>query len=53
MSGNAAAVLEQPGFRKIHWLERDIAVERRGDGVTILFECDLKKRTVSATNVTS
>ena len=36
MSGNAAAVLEQPGFRKIHWLERDIAVERRGDGVTIL-----------------
>src|SRR5258705_12058958 len=36
MSGNAAAVLKQPGFRKIHWLERDIAVERRGDGVIVL-----------------
>src|SRR6267154_2307484 len=36
MSGNAAAVLEQPGFRKIHWLERDIAVERRPDGVVVL-----------------
>src|SRR4051812_28527530 len=36
MSGNAAAVLKQPGFRKIHWLERDIAVERRDDGVIIL-----------------
>src|SRR5882762_3115794 len=36
MSGNAAAVLTKPGFRKIHWLERDIAVERPGDGVTIL-----------------
>ena len=36
MSGNAAAVLEKPGFRKIGWLERDIAVERRPDGVIIL-----------------
>jgi feruloyl-CoA synthase len=36
MSGNAAAVLTKPAFRKIHWLERDIAVERRPDGVIIL-----------------
>ena len=36
MVGNAAAVLEKPGFRKIDWLERDIAVERRDDGVIIL-----------------
>ena len=36
MSGNAAAVLEQPGFRKIEWLKRDIAVERRSDGVIVL-----------------
>ena len=33
MSGNAAAVLTKPAFRKIEWLERDIAVERRPDGV--------------------
>jgi feruloyl-CoA synthase len=36
MVGSAAAVLKQPGFRKIDWLERDIAVERRPDGVIIL-----------------
>ncbi len=36
MSGNAAAVLTQPAFRKIDWLARDIAVERRPDGVVIL-----------------
>ncbi|MGB8402334.1 AMP-binding protein [Bradyrhizobium sp.] len=36
MSGNAAAVLEKPAFRKIQWLARDIAVERRPDGVIIL-----------------
>src|SRR5207302_459704 len=36
MSGNAAAVLTKPAFRKIEWLERDIAVERRADGVIIL-----------------
>jgi feruloyl-CoA synthase len=36
MSGNAAAVLEKPAFRKIEWLKRDIAVERRGDGTIIL-----------------
>ena len=36
MSGNAAAVLEKPAFRKIHWLERDIAIERRPDGVIVL-----------------
>jgi feruloyl-CoA synthase len=29
-------VLEKPAFRKIEWLERDIAVERRPDGVVIL-----------------
>jgi feruloyl-CoA synthase len=36
MNGNAAAVLTKPGFRKIEWLRRDIAVERRSDGVIIL-----------------
>jgi feruloyl-CoA synthase len=36
MVGSAAAVLEKPGFRKIEWLPRDIAVERRDDGVVIL-----------------
>jgi len=36
MSGNAAAVLTKPAFRKIDWLARDIAVERRPDGVIIL-----------------
>jgi feruloyl-CoA synthase len=36
MSGNAAAVLTKPAFRKIEWLARDIAVERRNDGVIIL-----------------
>src|ERR1700752_4775523 len=36
MSGNAAAVLEKLAFRKIEWLPRDIAVERRPDGVIIL-----------------
>ena len=36
MSGNAAAVLTRPAFRKTEWLKRDIAVERRPDGVIIL-----------------
>jgi feruloyl-CoA synthase len=36
MDGNAATVLTKPAFRKIEWLERDIAVERRGDGVIVL-----------------
>src|SRR5712664_3518149 len=36
MSGNAAAVLTKPAFRRIEWLERDIAVERRPDGVIVL-----------------
>src|ERR1700716_1144595 len=36
MNGNAAAVLTESAFRKIHWLERDIAVERRPDGVIVL-----------------
>src|SRR3954470_21218570 len=36
MSGNAAAVLTKPAFRKIEWLERGIAVERRPDGGIIL-----------------
>jgi feruloyl-CoA synthase len=33
---NAAAVLTKPGFRKIEWLERDIDVARRPDGVVVL-----------------
>jgi feruloyl-CoA synthase len=36
MSGNAAAVLEKPAFRRIDWIKRDIAVERRDDGTIIL-----------------
>jgi feruloyl-CoA synthase len=36
MSGNAAEVLTKPAFRKIEWLKRDIAVERRPDGVIVL-----------------
>ena len=36
MNGNAAAVLTKPAFRKIEWLARDIAVERRPDGVIVL-----------------
>jgi feruloyl-CoA synthase len=36
MSGNAAAAMTQPAFRKIEWLPRDIAVERRPDGTIIL-----------------
>jgi feruloyl-CoA synthase len=36
MNVNAAAVMQQPAFRKIEWLERDIAVERRPDGVIIM-----------------
>jgi feruloyl-CoA synthase len=36
MGGNAAAVLTKPAFRKIEWLERDIAVARRPDGVIML-----------------
>ena len=36
MSGNAAAVLTKPGFRKIEWLKRDIDVARRADGVIVL-----------------
>ena len=36
MSGSAAAVLTKPAFRKIEWLPRDIAVERRPDGVIVL-----------------
>jgi feruloyl-CoA synthase len=36
MSGNAAAVLTRPAFRKIEWLKRDIEVERRPDGVIVL-----------------
>jgi feruloyl-CoA synthase len=33
---SAAVVLRTPPFRKIEWLERDIAVERRPDGVIVL-----------------
>src|SRR5450756_3163893 len=36
MDGTAAAVLGKPAFRKIEWLARDIAVERRPDGVIVL-----------------
>jgi feruloyl-CoA synthase len=36
MSRNAAAVLDKPAFRKIDWLKRDIAVERRDDGTVLL-----------------
>lgn len=36
MNAQAAAVLTQPAFRKIAWLERDIDVERRPDGVIVL-----------------
>src|ERR1700710_1755576 len=36
MSGSAAAVLTKPAFRKIEWLPRDIAIERRPDGVIVL-----------------
>src|SRR5277367_5069795 len=36
MSGNAAVALTKPAFRKIEWLECDIAVERRSDGVIVL-----------------
>jgi feruloyl-CoA synthase len=36
MDGTAATALDKPAFRKIDWLARDIAVERRGDGVIIL-----------------
>src|SRR5258708_26936953 len=43
MSGNAAAVLTKPAFRKIEWLERDIAVERRPDGDIALQPFDLAK----------
>ena len=36
MSSSTAAVLEKPPFRKVNWLPRDIAVERRPDGVIVL-----------------
>lgn len=36
MEGNAAKVLQKPPFRKVNWLPRDIAVERRPDGVIVL-----------------
>jgi feruloyl-CoA synthase len=36
MDGNAAAVLTRPAFRRVNWLKRDIAVERRDDGVIIM-----------------
>jgi feruloyl-CoA synthase len=36
MDGNAAAVLDKPAFRKIDWLARDIAIERRDDGTIVL-----------------
>jgi feruloyl-CoA synthase len=36
MDGNAAALLEKPAFRRVNWLKRDIAVERRDDGVIIM-----------------
>ena len=36
MDGTAAGVLDKPAFRKVDWLQRDIAVERRDDGVIIM-----------------
>jgi feruloyl-CoA synthase len=36
MDGNAATVLAKPAFRKIEWLKRDIAVDRRADGSIVL-----------------
>jgi feruloyl-CoA synthase len=36
MAGNAAAVLEKPAFRKIEWLKRDIAIDKRADGTIVL-----------------
>jgi feruloyl-CoA synthase len=36
MNANTAAVSTKPAFRKIEWLARDIAVERRPDGVIVL-----------------
>lgn len=36
MEGNAAKILQKPPFRKVNWLPRDIAVERRPDGVIVL-----------------
>src|SRR3982074_2343071 len=36
MSGSAAAVMTKPAFRKLEWLARDIAVERRPNGVIVL-----------------
>jgi feruloyl-CoA synthase len=36
MDGTAARVLEKPAFRKVDWLKRDIAVERRHDGVIVM-----------------
>src|SRR5438876_8802914 len=36
MSGNAAEVLTKPAFRKIEWLDRDIAIERHPDCVIVL-----------------
>ena len=35
-SATAVAMPEKPAFRKIEWLPRDIAVERRPDGVIVL-----------------
>jgi feruloyl-CoA synthase len=35
-SATAAAIPAKPAFRKIEWLARDIAVERRPDGVIVL-----------------
>ncbi len=36
MDGTAAGVLNKPAFRKVDWLARDIAIERRADGVIIM-----------------
>jgi len=36
MSGNTPAAAPKPAFRKMDWLPRDIAVERRADGVVVL-----------------
>jgi feruloyl-CoA synthase len=36
MSGNAATVISKPAFRKVEWMARDIAVDRRTDGSIVI-----------------
>ena len=36
MSSSAAEVISKPAFRKVVWMERDIAVDRRADGSIVI-----------------